>query len=167
MKRVLCILCSSAIIIILCISGCGAAKDPFAADNAIKGQVDDLHYAVPENAVLDKASNDSFHIYNIPLKNSKEEYCLSVLCFSAKTEDEYNETIQNMKSVEYENETMTEFLGKKIDYGYIATIDDDGQMSTILYVAKNQKFYIIQYSIVTGLYDQTVWDNFYSQLKFV
>ena len=167
MKKTIAVLCSLAIMLV-CVGGCGAAgENPFTAENAIKGQVGDLYYVVPENAVLEEFPNDSARFYNIPIENSSEEYRLNIMCVSVETDDDYNEVIQSMKDTEDEKENLAEFLGEKVDYGYRATVDVDDQKSTIVFVVKDPKIYVVQYIVKSGFYDQAVWDNFYSQLKFV
>lgn len=167
MKKTISVLCSLAIMLV-CIGGCGAAAgNPFTADDAIKGQIGDLYYAVPENAVLEEFPNDSARFYNIPIENSAEEYMLNIACASVETDDDYDEAIQSMKDTEYENENLTDFLGEKVDYGYRATVDVDDRKSIIVSAAKDHKVYVVQYIVKSGFYDQTVWDNFYAQLKFV
>ena len=174
MKKALAVLCSLAIMLV-CVGGCGAAgENPFTAENAIKGQIGDLYYVVPGNAVFTESSTDSACFYSIPIENSSEEYILSIRYYSFEADDEYNEAIQLMENTtqeldntthEYEN--LTEFLGENVDYGIKVNYDVDGQKSVGVSVAKDHKCYMIQYRVKSGFYDQAVWDNFYAQLKFV
>ena len=167
----------SLVILITCISGCGQSSDnPFTADNAIKGQVGNLYYTVPENAVLNASTDDSA-MYDIPINNSTEKYTLIVICKHTDSNDEYEEMLQNideMKSqtqneygVEITNETINTFLGKTIDNGCKREGVSDGQKIVTIIAAKEGNIYTLGYSVKTGFYDQSVWDNFYAQAKLV
>lgn len=77
MKKYICILCSLAIGI-AGLTGCNRSENnPFTAENAIKGQLGELYYVVPENAVLND-STDELAWYKIPIDNSTEEYQLMI-----------------------------------------------------------------------------------------
>ena len=182
MKKIICILCSLAIILV-CIGGCGTAGgNPFTAENAVKGQVGDLYYVVPENAVLDESSIDESNVYRVPIANSNEEYTLSIAC-SYLDEEAYETSVQyweNLKGILssasteyaeqgsfYEEQDITSFLGKTVDYGSKITVEGNGQKMVSAFVITSNKVCGVTYSAKTGFYDQAVWDNFYAQLKFV
>lgn len=178
MKKFICTLCS-LVIVITCITGCGKSSDnPFAADDAIKGQVGNLYYVVPNNATLDEGlSDNSTIIYKVPIKNSAEEYQLIVSCKHTDDENEYKSLIQNideMKSqtkneygAEITNETINTFLGETIDNGCKREGVANGQKVVAIMAAKEGNVYMLGYSVKTGFYDQSIWDNFYAQLKLV
>ena len=181
MKKAISVLCSLAIMLV-CIGGCGTAGDnPFIADDAIKGQIGDLYYVIPGNAVVDESSTDENNTYRVPIANSIEEYTLYI---SYSPVEETDETpIQSMEdlreflaySIEafseevalYEEEDITDFLGKQVDYGFKINTEIDGQKSVLIYALISHKMYSVGYGAKTGFYDQTVWDNFYAQLKLV
>lgn len=181
MKRVICVLCSLAIMLV-CIGGCGAvAGNPFTAENAIKGQVGDLYYVVPGNAVLEE-STDEKNSYSVPITNSNEEYILDIVYLYAD-EEAYKAAIQLLEftreliaaeieenagnGASYEEEDITEFLGKSVNYGIKTTYIKNGLVEAGITVAIADKFYSVRYTVKSAFYDQAVWDNFYAQLKFV
>ena len=181
MKKTISVLCSLAIILV-CVVGCSAAGDnPFTTDDALKGQVGDLYYVIPGNAVVDESSTDGNNAYRVPIANSVEEYALTVSCSPVEETDET--PIQSMEdlreflaySIEafseevalYEDEDITDFLGKQVDYGFKLNTEVDGRKSVLIYALISQKVYSVGYAAKTGFYDQAVWDNFYAQLKFV
>lgn len=185
MKRFICALCSLAIII-ACIAGCNqSSENPFTADDAIKGQIGDLYYVVPNNAIIDEQYFSDIAVkYNIPIKNSTEEYQLNLI-YTYVSEDDASEdealngfeTIINdlitkskeneSNGISYESEPITEFLGTTVDLGLKYTAEGSGQKVIGIVAAKSRTLYFIGYSVKTGFYDQSVWDNFYAQLKLV
>lgn len=177
MKKFVCALCS-LVIIIACITGCGQSSDnPFAADNAIKGQVGNLYYVVPENAVLLNASTDDGAMYDIPIKNSTEKYSLMVMSKHTDNNDEYEDILQNIDNMKNQSETETgttyttedinKFLGRTVDKGCKCVGENNGKKVVIIMAAESSNVYMISYTVKTGFYDQSVWDNFYAQLKLV
>ena len=175
MKRIISVLCSLVILLVF-IGGCGAAgENPFTADDVIKGQIGDLYYVIPGNAVVDESSTDVNNTYRVPIANSMEEYVLNISY--SPVEDTYEASIQSMESLReflissieglYEDEDITDFLGKEVDYGFKISVEADGRKSVFIYALISQKLYFVGYGAKTGFYDQSVWDNFYAQLKFV
>lgn len=176
MKKLICALCS-LVIVITCITGCSkSSANPFTADDAIKGQVGNLYYTVPENAVLNASTDDSA-MYDIPINNSTEKYTLMVMCKHTSSNDEYEDMLQNineMKSqtkneqgAEITNETINTFLGETVDNGCKREGVSDGQKVVVIIAAKEGNIYTLGYSVKTGFFDQSVWDNFYAQAKLV
>lgn len=181
MKKIICILCSLAIILV-CIGGCGtASENPFVAEDAIKGQVGDLYYVVPGNATLDDESPDGLLTFYIPIENTTEEHILNIMYSRPDNQESYEAFIKYYQSVkeaaeavsdEVEGATaefqmLTEFLGRPTDYGFVMTQEAEGKKGVSVYVATSNKLYAISYVAKTAFYDQTFWDNFYAQLKFV
>lgn len=181
MKRVICVLCSLAMMLVY-IGGCGAATgNPFTAENAIKGQVGDLYYVVPENATLDDESPDGLLTFHVPIENSTEEHILNILYSCPDDQESYEIFLKYYQSVKetaeessekfgdviVEVQELTEFLGRSVDYGFMMTQEAEGKRSISVYAASSKKLYLISYIAKTAFYDQTFWDNFYTQLKFV
>ena len=167
----------SVVILITCISGCGnSAEDPFTADNAIKGQVGNLFYTVPENAVLNASTDDSA-MYDIPIDNSTEKYTLMIMCKHTNSTDEYEDMLRNIDNMKTQSETETgttyltedinNFLGQPIDKGCKCVGENNGQKITTIIAAGSENVYMIGYTVKTGFYDQSVWDNFCAQAKLV
>ena len=171
----------------LLVSGCSnntgsSADNPFIAENAIKGQVGDLYYVVPENAVFDESSTDEDNVYRVSIANSTEEYVLNI-SYSYVDEEAYESSVHLMEitreaaasaseenaadGASYKDENITEFLGKSVDYGFKSTSKGNGQTMVAVLVITSNTAYGIRYTVKSGFYDQAVWDNFYAQLKFV
>lgn len=177
MKNFICVLCSLSILI-TAITWCNQSLDnPFIANNAIKGQIGELYYAVPNNAVLNKDSSDNSAMYIIPINNSAEEYTLMISYAHTDNKEEYESILQHID--EMKNQTETEngtiyttedinvFLGRTIDKGCKCVGENNGQKSVVIIVAESGNMYMISYTVKTGFYDQSVWDNFYAQLELV
>lgn len=176
MKKFICALCSLAIVITY-MTGCGKSSDnPFASDNAIKGQVGNLYYTVPENAVLNSSTDDSA-MYDVSISNSTEKYVLTIMCKHTGSNDEYKDMLQNIDNMKNQSETGTgatytaedinDFLGQTVDKGCKCVAENNGQRFVTIVAAKSKTLYMIGYTVKTGFYDQSVWDNFYAQLKLV
>lgn len=177
MKRFICVLCS-LVIVITYITGCSQSSDnPFTADDAIKGQIGDLYYVVPANAVLNEGLGDSIAMYKVPIDNSAEEYTIIISCTHADDADEYEDILQNIEEMknQTENETGTQFtdeaiddfLGKTIDKGFKREGENNGEKAIMITAAGSGNMYLIGYTVKTGFYDQSVWENFLAQLKLV
>lgn len=171
-------ICALLVIAITCIMGCGKSSDnPFTADDAIKGQIGELYYVVPQNAVLDGSLSEELAMYKIPIDNSTEEYQLTISYSHTDDVDEYEEILQhiddmiNQHDIEEGAEITTEeidiFLEKTIDKGCKREGKINGQKAVLIVVAEDGDMYFIGYIVKTGFYGQSVWDNFYAQLKLV
>lgn len=176
MKKFICALCS-LVLVIACITGCGQSSDnPFTADNAIKGQVGNLYYVVPENAVLNASTDDSA-MYDVPINNSTEQYTLMIMCKHTDSNDEYEEMLQNIDDMKNQSETETgttyttedisKFLGRTVDKGCKCIGENNGQKIVMIVAAESENLYMIGYTVKTGFYDQSIWDNFYAHAKLV
>lgn len=130
MKKVICGFCS-LLVMLLCFGGCsGSSSNPFTADDAKKGQVGDLYYVVPSNAVSDDNSNSNSISYRVPIENSAEEYILNILYTYVDEEDaesleevllyfesliKFMETIVDEADTQYTSEDIYEFAGVTVD----------------------------------------------------
>lgn len=183
MKKFICILCSLAIGIIG-LTGCNrSGNNPFLDENAIKGQIGDLYYVVPYGATADEEDDNNI-VYSVPIENSAENYQLGFV-YGYISEDEASEeeakngfeiVLNNIisqyeslesKGVLYENEQITDFLGVAVDKGIKYTAEFEGYKEIGISALISRKMYLITYQVKTGFYDQSVWDNFYEQLKLV
>lgn len=152
-------------------TGCGKSSD-----NAIKGQVGNLYYTVPENAVLNSSTDDSA-MYDVSISNSTEKYVLTIMCQHVSSNDEYEDMLQNIDNMKNQSETGTgatytaedinDFLGQTVDNGCKCVAENNGQRFVTIVAAKSKTLYMIGYTVKTGFYDQSVWNNFYAQLKLV
>lgn len=178
MKRFICALCAF-VIGIIGITGCNpSANNPFTSEKAIKGQLGELYYVVPENAILlDSSISEELAMYSVPIDNSAEKYQLTITYTHTDDVDEYEKLLQkiddmiNQIDIEEGAEVTTEeidiFLGKTIDKGCKREGKINGQKAIIIVVAESGNMYLLGYMVKTGFYDQSVWDNFYAQLKLV
>lgn len=179
MKKFLCVFCSLAIMV-MCLSGCGG--NPFTADDAKKGQIGDLCYAVPGNAISKEDSNDDNIVYVVPIENSVEEYQLNIGCTYITKEDaeskedilegfdrliEFIEEITNGSGVKYSREDIDEFAGTTVDKAIKISGEGNGAKSILIIALKSRNAYFAGYSTKTGFFDQSIWENFYKQLKYV
>lgn len=179
MKKFLCVFCS-LVIMVMCLCGCGS--NPFTADDAKKGQIGDLCYAIPGNAVSEKASNDDSIVYLVPIENSVEEYQLNIGCTYITKEDaeskedvlesfdkfiDYIEEIASGSDVKYSREDIDKFAGTAVDKAIKISGEGNGAKTISIFALKSRKVYSAGYSVKTGFFDQSVWDNFYKQLKYV
>lgn len=174
------------LIVVAAISGCSnntdlSAGNPFTAEDAIKGQTGDLYYVVPGNATLDDESPDGLLTFHIPIENTTEEHMLNIMYSRPDNQESYEAFIQYYQSVKEtaeavsnevegvtaESQMLTEFLGRPTDYGFVMTQEAEGKKGVSVYAATSNKLYAISYVAKTAFYDQTFWDNFYAQLKFV
>ena len=98
--------------------------------DAKKGQVGDLYYVVPSNAVSDDNSNSNSISYRVPIENSAEEYILNILYTYVDEEDaesleevllyfesliKFMETIVDEADTQYTSEDIYEFAGVTVD----------------------------------------------------
>lgn len=184
MKKVICGLCS-LVVMIMCLGGCsGLSSNPFTADDAKKGQIGDLYYVVPSNAVSDDNSNSNSNSisYRVPIENSVEEYILNILYTYVDEEDaenpeeviEYFETlVKFMEEVENEagtqctTENIDEFAGVTMDRGKKFIKEEDGGKAILITAVKSRKLYSVGYFVKTAFFDESIWDNFYNQLKII
>lgn len=182
MKKIICGFCSLAIIV-MCLSGCGGSSgNPFTDDDAIKGQIGDLCYVVPSNAVSDNAVSDSGSnndrvSYHVPIEGSVEEYTLKISYTYFSQEDakevleEFESAIKFIEEAEsesgtkYISEDIYEFAGVTVDKGKKLIKEENGEKVILIMIVKSQKTYSVGYAVKTGFFDQSVWDNFYNQLK--
>lgn len=163
------------------VCGCSNSKDnPFTVENALKAQIDDLYYVVPNNAVIKEEHGNQSVLYTVPIENSKEEYYLNINIEKYETENK-EETIENFEKgiqfnkdvvfngedVKYTTEEIYEFADTKIDKGVKIIIERNGKKDISYMVIKFPKAYSVSYSAKAGFFDEAVWDNFYSQLKYV
>lgn len=177
MKRFVCVLCA-LVIGIIGISGCNQSENnPFASENAIKGQLGELYYVVPENAVSDGSISEELAMYNIPIDNSEEEYQLTILYEHTDNTEEYEAILKNIddainqidleEGVEATTEEIDVFLGRAIDKGYKREGKFNGKKAVMIIAAESGNMYMVGYIVKTGFFDQSIWDNFYAQLKLV
>ncbi len=177
MKKFICILCSLAIGI-FGLTGCNqSGNNPFTSENAIKGQVGELYYVVPENAVSDGSISEELAMYNVPIENSAEEYQLSILYDRIDDVNEYESTLKNIDNmvkqndmedgIEVSTEEIDNFLGKAIDRGCKREGKYNGKKTVLIVAAESNNMYMVGYTVKTGFFDQSVWDNFYEQLRLV
>lgn len=177
MKRFFCILCALAIGIIG-VTGCNqSANNPFTSEKAIKGQLGELYYVVPENAVFDGGITEELVMYNVPIDNSEEEYQLAILYQHTDNAEEYETILKNIddsinqidlkEGVEATTEEIDVFLGKTIDRGYKREGKFNGKKAVMVTAAESGNMYVVGYTVKTGFFDQSIWDNFYEQLKLV
>lgn len=176
MKKYICILCSLAIGIAGLTSCNRSGNNPFTAENAIKGQLGELYYVVPENAMLND-STDELAWYKIPIDNSTEEYQLMISFTHTDDENEYESIIQNIDDmikqidmedgIEVSTEKIDNFLGKSIDKGCKREGKYNGKKTVLVVVAESNNMYMVGYTVKTGFFYQSVWDNFYEQLRLV
>lgn len=183
MKKFLCVFCSLAIMV-MCLSGCGS--NPFTADDAKKGQIGDLYYVVPSNAVSDDTTtavnNTNSVSYRVPIENSVEEYQLNIGCTYITKEDaeskenvlesfdkfiDFIEEITSGSDVKYSREDIDKFAGTAVDKAIKISGEGNGVKSISIFALKSRKVYFAEYSTKTGFFDQSIWDNFYKQLKYV
>lgn len=177
MKKYICILCSLAIGI-AGLTGCNrSGNNPFTAENAIKGQLGELYYVVPENAAPVGSVSEELAMYDVPIENSTEEYQLTILYKQIDNTDEYELALENIEDsieqidieddIEVSTEEINIFLGKAIDKGYKREGKVDGKKTVGIVALKSDSMYMVGYTAKTGFFDQSVWDNFYEQLKLV
>lgn len=184
MKKFFCVFCS-LVVMIMCLGGCsGSSSNPFTADDAKKGQIGDLYYVVPNDAVSDNnTDNGTITIsYRVPIENSVEEYALNFIYTYVSQEDaeseeevleyvealiEFIEETQDKSGIPYVSEDIDEFAGVTVDRGIKVSKEENDQKSIIIIAVKSRKVYTVGYSAKTGFFDQSVWDNFYNQLKII
>lgn len=184
MKKIICGFCSLAIMV-MCLSGCGGSSgNPFTDDDAKKGQIGDLCYVVPSNAVsddsvIDSASNIDRVSYHVPIEGSVEEYMLNIVYTYLDQEDtkellEYFESViegiekaQSESDAKYISEDIDEFAGVTADRGKKIIEEANGKKSIFIAIVKSKKIYAVEYDVKTAFFDQSVFDNFCNQLKII
>lgn len=198
MKNVICAFCS-LVIMVMCLGGCsGSSSNPFTADDAKKGQIGDLYYVVPSNAVSDNKVSDSGSnndgvsytdgvSYRVPIEGSVEEYTLNIAHVyvsqeEAETEEEVHEgfetvikllsgTLFTEADAETDTQLLTEdideFAGMTVDRGIKISGETNGLKGVTIMAYKSRKMYSVSYSAKTGFFDQSVFDDFFNQLKII
>ena len=155
------------------------ADNPFTAPNAIKGQVGELYYVVPEGADAVESAAESIIVYEMPIKNSSETFSLSVY-FNSKSEIESTQTFENFISEikarnkasiqstdDFQYQEIDEAFETNVLYGYTGSYVNEGKKWQALCFAIDSGFYMISYSAKTAFFDESIWENFYAQLKLV
>lgn len=187
MKKIICFFCS-LVIMAMCLSGCGSSNgNPFTSNDAKKGQIGDLYYVVPSNAVSDDNSNPNSISYRVPIENSVEEYILSILYTYVDEDDasspeevlEYTEMLiefiekaqntetENKADTQYVSEDIVEFAGVTVDRGIKLIKEESGGKAISIIAVKSRKIYSVGYVVKTAFFDESIWDNFYNQLKII
>lgn len=183
MKKFLCVFCS-LVIIVMCLSGCGSSSsNPFTAGDAKKGQIGDLYYVVPSNAVsddsvIDSASNNDRVSYHVPIEGSVEEYMLNILIYLGQEDTkevledfesliEFIEKAQSETDLKYISEDIDEFAGVTVDRGKKYIVEENGKKGIFITIVKSKKIYTVGYYVKTAFFDQSVFDNFCNQLKII
>lgn len=69
--------------------------------------------------------------------------------------------------IEVSTKKIDNFLGKSIDKGCKREGKYNGKKTVLIVVAESNNMYMVGYTVKTGFFDQSVWDNFYEQLKLV
>ena len=184
MKKIISSFCS-LVIMVMCLSGCGSSSsNPFTAGDAKKGQIGDLYYVVPSNAVsddsvVDSASNYDRVSYHVPIEGSVEEYMLNISYVYLGQEDakevlEYFESLieviekeQSGSDAKYIFEDIDEFAGVTVDRGKKIIVEANGKKGIFITIVKSKKIYAVGYDVKTAFFDQSVFDNFCNQLKII
>ena len=183
MKKIISSFCS-LVIMVMCLSGCGSSSsNPFTAGDAKKGQIGDLYYVVPSNAVsddsvVDSASNYDRVSYHVPIEGSVEEYMLNILiCLGQEDTKEVLEFFesfiegiekeQSESDAKYIFEDIDEFAGVTVDRGKKIIEEANGKKSISIMIVKSKKIYAVEYDVKTAFFDQSVFDNFCNQLKII
>lgn len=150
----------------------------FATDDAIKCQIGRLCYTVPSNSIVVEGENQGWtesHEFSVLIDNSAETYSIVTGYMSSSdaaagydsllevTVGYFEEGIK--ENIFDEAYSIDDFFGSQIDYGFVSKLTREGVTEKNMVAFVDGAYYVLGYSCKSSFYDETIWENFLSQMK--